>query len=90
MTADININHLKRLEHETHAQWKERLLSIDTIADSITESNTIDLASSYQKASNKNRRESAKSGKKKKGDKKKSNAYARLQRRASNATMAGE
>jgi len=86
MTADIN--HLTRLEHETHEQWKERLLNIDSIADSIKESNTIDIASSIQKSANKNRRESAKEGKKKKGDKRRTSAYKRLNRRASNATMA--
>lgn len=86
MTADIN--HLKRLEHETQEQWKERLLNIDSIADSIKESNTIDIASSIQKSANKNRRESAKEGKKKKGDKRRTSAYKRLNRRASNATMA--
>ena len=88
MTADININHLQRLEHETQEQWKERLLNIDSIADSIKESNTIDIASSIQKSANKNRRESAKEGKKKKGDKRRTSAYKRLNRRASNATMA--
>ena len=56
MTADIN--HLKRLEHETHEQWKDRLLNIDSVADSIKDSNTIEIASSVQRSANKNKRES--------------------------------
>lgn len=56
MTADIN--HLKRLEHETQEQWKDRLLNIDSVADSIKNSNTIEIASSLQMSANKNKRES--------------------------------
>ena len=56
MTADIN--HLKRLEHETQEQWKDRLLNIDSVADSIKDSNTIEIASSLQISANKNKRES--------------------------------
>ena len=56
MTADIN--HLKRLEHETQEQWKDRLLNIDSVANSIKDSNTIEIASSLQMSANKNKRES--------------------------------
>ena len=66
--ADILTSHgLQRLKHESQSQWKERILSIDSTANSIKEDNTIALATSFEKASRKAKRRKAKEGTKKKG-----------------------
>ena len=51
-----------RLKHESHSQWKERILSIDSTANSIKEDNSIALATSFKKADRKAKRERAKEG----------------------------
>ena len=67
----------RRLKHESHSQWKERILSIDSTANLIKEDNTIALATSFEKANRKAKRERAKEGtkKKKKRSKSKTSAY---------------
>ena len=65
----------RRLKHESHSQWKERILSIDSTANLIKEDNTIALATSFEKANRKAKRERAKEGTKKKGSKSKTSAY---------------
>ena len=59
----------RRLKHESHSQWKERILSIDSTANLIKEDNTIALATSFEKANRKAKRQQAKEGTKKKGSK---------------------
>ena len=60
---------VRRLKHESHSHWKERILSIDSTANFIKEDNTIALATSFEKASRKAKRHQAKEGTKKKGSK---------------------
>ena len=68
--ADILTSHdFRRLKHESQSQWKERILSIDSTANFIKEDNTIALATSFEKANRKAKRQQAKEGTKKKGSK---------------------
>ena len=82
----------RRLKHDSHSQWKERILSIDSTANLIKEDNTIALATSFEKASRKAKRQQAKEGKKKKGSKSKTSAYnmdqSANERQSQNAAMA--
>ena len=81
----------RRLKHESHSQWKERILSIDSTANLIKEDNTIALATSFEKANRKAKRERAKEGTKKKGSKSKTSAYnmdqSANERQSQNAAM---
>ena len=74
--ADILTSHggLQRLKHESQSQWKERILSIEQV-NSIKEDNTITVATSFEKASRKAKRQQAREGKKHKGSKLKTSAY---------------
>ena len=74
--ADILTSHagLQRLKHESQSQWKERILSIERV-NSIKEDNTITVATTFEKASRKAKRQQAREGKKHKGSKTKTSAY---------------
>ena len=79
-----------RLAHESLTQYKQRILQIDTTAQTITEDNTIQKAITFEKAARKSQRESSKIGKKKKGNKKNTSAYKILHRRASESRSAAQ
>ena len=90
--ADIlTLHDFRRLKHESHSHWKERILSIDSTANFIKEDNTIALATSFEKANRKAKRERAKEGTKKKGSKSKTSAYnmdqSANERQSQNAAM---